>query len=191
MVPAAMVDATRRMSAQFLSIRSAFTLPPTSGPPATASTGKPRRRKGCTSSTGGRGEHADRVQAVEAALADGQSAWRRPGGSLNPCAAGVQPPPPRWRRPQAGGFLQPACVSLLFMRGFSGLDVAVYTRIRRTWRCCLCVDETLYSQRLVEKWPVLPCCSHRAAPLRCRSTCPTTRPATIYEAVEGGAGDAE
>ena len=31
MVPAAMVDATRRMSAQFLSIRSAFTLPPTSG----------------------------------------------------------------------------------------------------------------------------------------------------------------
>ncbi len=33
MVPAAMVDATRRMSAQFLSISSAFTLPPTSGRP--------------------------------------------------------------------------------------------------------------------------------------------------------------
>ena len=31
MVPAAMVAATRRMSAQFLSIRSAFTLPPTRG----------------------------------------------------------------------------------------------------------------------------------------------------------------
>ena len=31
MVPAAMVAATRRMSAQFRSIRSTFTLPPTSG----------------------------------------------------------------------------------------------------------------------------------------------------------------
>ena len=30
-VPAAMVAATRRMSAQFRSIRSTFTLPPTSG----------------------------------------------------------------------------------------------------------------------------------------------------------------
>ena len=40
MVPAAMVAATRRMSAQFLSIRSTFTLPPTSDGMTTSSSSR-------------------------------------------------------------------------------------------------------------------------------------------------------